>query len=111
VNVNRGPARVLEARGATGAWGEIDLWQPGPNRYGVGARLQVPAGDHVQVREVRTASSFCSQNAMTQHVGLGVDAPWSLEVRWSPTVTEAHRGLAPRRRYRVARAGAAGARS
>jgi hypothetical protein len=111
VNVSDGPARILEARGGTAAWGEIDLWQPGPNRHGIGARLRVPSGDRMQVREVRTASSFCSQSAMTRNFGLGGDGPWSLEVRWSPAATEVYRGLAPRRRYRVARNAAGGGAS
>ncbi|MDX1503639.1 MAG: CRTAC1 family protein, partial [Thermoanaerobaculia bacterium] len=52
------------------------------NRFGVGARLTATAGGRDQVREVKTGSSYLSQNGMGVHFGLGAAPLERLEVRW-----------------------------
>jgi hypothetical protein len=53
------------------------------NRDGIGARLKVTSGGHTQIREIKSGSSYLSQNDMRAHFGLGratlVDR---LEIRW-----------------------------
>ena len=53
------------------------------NRDGIGARIKVVAGDLHQVGEVRSGSSYLSQNSLRVHFGLGkhtrVDR---VEIRW-----------------------------
>jgi hypothetical protein len=53
------------------------------NRDGIGARIRVSAGDLVQIEEVRSGSSYLSQNDLRVHFGLGdriqVDR---IEIRW-----------------------------
>jgi hypothetical protein len=53
------------------------------NRDGIGARIRVEAGDLVQIEEVRSGSSYLSQNDIRVHFGLGertlVDR---IEIRW-----------------------------
>jgi hypothetical protein len=59
------------------------------NRDGIGAKIRVKAGDRVLVDEVRSGSSYDSNNDMRVHFGLGraerVD--W-VEVRWPSGLTE-----------------------
>lgn len=53
------------------------------NRNGIGARVTVWAGGRPQVREVRSGSSYLSQNDFRIHFGLGRNATVdSLKVRW-----------------------------
>jgi hypothetical protein len=54
-----------------GGWLQVDLAGRGKNTAGIGARLEVESGGRRQVREVRTGSSYLSQNALTAHFGLG----------------------------------------
>lgn len=52
------------------------------NRDGVGARLKVTSAGRTQVREVKTGSSYLSQNDPRVHVGLGATSRVDrLEVR------------------------------
>ena len=53
------------------------------NRDGIGTRIKVMAGDLVQIEEVRSGSSYLSQNDIRVHFGLGertlIDR---IEIRW-----------------------------
>ncbi|HKI00661.1 MAG TPA: CRTAC1 family protein [Thermoanaerobaculia bacterium] len=71
------PCEVYEnvsASGASGNWLQVKIAAPAGNRFGIGARLEVEAGGKRQVDDVRTASSFLSQNALAVHFGLGKNA-------------------------------------
>jgi hypothetical protein len=59
------------------------------NRDGIGAKIRVKAGDRVMVDEVRSGSSYDSNNDMRVHFGLGriERAEW-VEVRWPSGLTE-----------------------
>ena len=59
------------------------------NRDGIGARIRVKAGDRVLVDEVRSGSSYNSNNDMRVHFGLGRTErlDW-VEVRWLSGLTE-----------------------
>lgn len=70
VNSNA-PAEVYENVSVGSRWLGVDLAAPAGNRFGVGARLEVEAGGKKQIRDVRTGSSYLSQNALTAHFGLG----------------------------------------
>ena len=53
------------------------------NRDGIGARIRVVAGDLYQVEEVRSGSSYLSQNALRVHFGLGTRTRVDrVEIRW-----------------------------
>ncbi|HEV8630503.1 MAG TPA: CRTAC1 family protein [Thermoanaerobaculia bacterium] len=65
-----------------GGWLQVDLAGAGDNSAGIGARLELAAGGRRMVREVRTGSSYESQNALTAHFGTGGAAPEELAVRW-----------------------------
>ena len=68
---------------AAGHWITLRLEGVRCNRDAIGARVTVRASGRTQVHEVRSASSYLSQNDMRLHVGLGeatrVD---SIEIRW-----------------------------
>jgi hypothetical protein len=65
------------------------------NRDGIGARITVRAGGGTFVDEVRSGSSYDSNNDMRVHFGLGVNTKVdSVEVRWPSGLQESFEGLA-----------------
>jgi hypothetical protein len=71
INSN-GPAVIYENLQPAGAgWLQIDLIGDATNSYGIGARVAVNDAASRQIDEVRTSSSYLSQNALTLHFGLG----------------------------------------
>jgi hypothetical protein len=70
-------AEVYENVGEkNGRWLSVEL------QHGIGARLELAAGGRTQIRDVRTASSYQSQNALAAHFGLGKNDADRLTVRW-----------------------------
>jgi enediyne biosynthesis protein E4 len=59
------------------------------NRDGIGAKIRAKVGDRVMVDEVRSGSSYDSNNDMRVHFGLGKmeKVDWA-EVRWPSGLTE-----------------------
>jgi hypothetical protein len=62
---------VYENVTAGGHWLQVNFAAPAGNRFAIGARLELEAGGKKQIRDVKTASSYASQNALTVHFGLG----------------------------------------
>ena len=63
-------------------WVQVDL-VGGPGGVGVGAAVTLTVDGRRRAREVRTASSYLSQNATTLHFGTGAAAAvLEVEVRW-----------------------------
>jgi len=61
----------------------LDLFGSASNSAGIGARVEVRLSGRLFVEEVKTASSFLSQNATTLHFGLaGNSAADRVDVRW-----------------------------
>ncbi len=59
------------------------------NRYGVGARVKVVAGDLTQLDEVRSGASYISHNDLRLHFGLEKRAKIdSIEIRWPSGVVD-----------------------
>jgi len=67
------PCEVYENVGsAAGHWLQVDFAAPAGNRNAIGARLELEAGGlKKQIRDVKTGSSYTSQNALAVHFGLG----------------------------------------
>ncbi len=64
------------------------------NRAAIGARVTVTTGSFAQFSEVRSGSSYCSQNDLRLHFGLGKDAEISsTEVAWPSGKTETYKDL------------------
>jgi hypothetical protein len=63
------------------------------SRDGIGARVRVKAGNRILIDEVRSGSSFISNNDMRIHFGLGyaTNIDW-IEIRWPSGFTETFPG-------------------
>ena len=64
------------------------------NRSAIGTRVRVTRGEHSQIAEVMSGSSYYSQNDLRLHFGLGTAAPAdSVEVAWPSGLKETFRDL------------------
>ncbi|HXU10616.1 MAG TPA: CRTAC1 family protein, partial [Candidatus Binatia bacterium] len=94
ITTSHGKVTLLRNDGgsAAGHWITLRLEGTRANKDAIGARVTVVAGGRTQVHEVRSASSYLSQNDMRLHVGLGaatrVD---SIEIRWPAKVKRVER--------------------
>jgi hypothetical protein len=52
------------------------------NRSAIGSRVVLDVGNRRQLQEVRSGGSFCSQNDLRMHFGLGTAKEARLEIRW-----------------------------
>jgi len=64
------------------------------NKAAIGARVTVTAGNVVQFSEVRSGSSYCSQNDLRLHFGLGTETTMTAEVSWPSGKKETYKELA-----------------
>jgi len=63
------------------------------NRDGIGAKVTVVVADRKYLQEVRSGSSYISNNDMRLHFGLGSSTELSrIEVRWPNGNSESFRG-------------------
>jgi hypothetical protein len=90
----------------TGGWLRVELARSTGNRFAIGARvtaeIATPDGRVRQRREVRTASSYMSQNALSLHFGLGgASRVERLVVRWPDGGVQALRDLPSDRGIRI----------
>ena len=88
----------------------VDLVGGASNRFGVDGRITLVAGGRRQIRDVRTASSYLSQGALTAHIGLGAaQRIGSLELLWPSGKRQRYADLPVGSRYRFWESPAAGA--
>ena len=66
----------------SGNWINLKLVGTVSNRAAIGTRVLLKAGDFHQVREVRSGSSYLSQNDLRLHFGVGTQEKVELEIRW-----------------------------
>ena len=66
----------------SGNWINLKLVGTVSNRAAIGTRVLLRAGDSHQVREVRSGSSYLSQNDLRLHFGIGTQKKVDLEIRW-----------------------------
>lgn len=87
---------------SAGGWLQVDLVGRGKNTAAVGARVDLEAGGRKQVREVRTGTSYLSQNALTLHFGMGAaEKADRLTIRWPDGKVQVLTGVAQGRRVVV----------
>lgn len=79
------PVTLLENRWAPAAahWLGLELVGEAKNRFAIGARVRLTAGNRTLVREVRSGGSFLAQSDLRLHFGLGsYQGPVEVEIRW-----------------------------
>lgn len=113
MTVNGGPARLFENRGGGhGNWLRVRLAGVASQRQGIGARVEVVAGDLEQTWLVRTGGSYLSQSQLEPVFGLGgarrVDR---IVVRWPSGAVQTVTDVAVNQRLEIREAAAAGAAS
>ena len=66
----------------SGNWINLKLVGTVSNRVAIGTRVLLKADTFHQVREVRSGSSYLSQNDLRLHFGVGTQERVELEIRW-----------------------------
>jgi hypothetical protein len=94
-NLNAAPSLLVNQVRSANHWVGIRTVGTKSNRDGIGARLSVKAGTRVLVDEVRSGSSYDSNNDMRVHYGLGATAKidW-VQIRWPSGLTERFENVA-----------------
>jgi hypothetical protein len=64
------------------SWLLVKLIGTNTNRAAIGSRVVVETENRRQVQEVRSGGSFCSQNDLRLHFGLGAAKDARLRIRW-----------------------------
>jgi enediyne biosynthesis protein E4 len=84
VVVNRGEKAQLwrNTTAGAGAWVGYRLDQPGVNRQGIGAFVEVRVGDVVQSREITVGGGHASGQSGWWHAGLGAATEAEVRVIW-----------------------------
>jgi hypothetical protein len=98
-----GAPMILRNVGTTGNhWVSFELAGTKSNRLAIGARVKVTAGNLVQTDEVRSGSSYLSQNDLRLHFGLGPhDHIDHVEIHWPSGETQSLENLAADHFYSV----------
>ncbi len=88
-NMNAPPSLLVNQVRSLNHWIGLRLQGTKSNRDGIGARVTVKVGPRVLVDEVRSGSSYDSNNDMRVHFGLGAAAKMdSIQVRWPSGLVE-----------------------
>ncbi|GAC1661182.1 MAG: hypothetical protein NVS9B4_13090 [Candidatus Acidiferrum sp.] len=83
LNMNEPPSLLRNDGRSSNNWLKIKCIGTRSNRSAIGARVRVVTGEHSQINEVASGSSFLSQNDFRLHFGLGqARQADSVEVRW-----------------------------
>jgi hypothetical protein len=94
-NMNARPSLLVNQVHNRNHWVEIKTVGTACNRDGIGARLTLRVGKRVLVDEVRSGSSYDSNNDMRVHFGLGgATKIEDLQIRWPNGLVERFAGLA-----------------
>ena len=88
-NMHARPSLLVNTLPSRNHWAEFKTVGTKSNRDGIGAQVTVRVGNRLLVDEVRSGSSYISQNDLRVHFGLGSAAQLdSVEVRWPSGLTE-----------------------
>jgi hypothetical protein len=88
-NVYAKPSLLVNAAQYKNHWVAFKTEGTRSNRDGIGAKISVKAGGRTLVDEVRSGSSYISQNDLRVHFGLGLNSKIDgVEVRWPSGLVE-----------------------
>jgi len=88
-NMNAPPSLLVNQVKSGHHWIAFKTVGTKSNRDGIGARIRAKAGDRILIDEVRSGSSYDSNNDIRVHFGLGqTDRLDWVEVRWPSGLTE-----------------------
>src|SRR5215469_6755871 len=88
-NMNSTPSLLKNEQAYANHWVAFNTVGTKSNRDGIGARITLKAAKRVLVDEVRSGSSYYSQNDRRVHFGLGAATKLdSVEIRWPSGLTE-----------------------
>ncbi len=105
-NCNQRPDLLQNAVGNRNNWIQIQTVGQKSNRSGIGARIKVVTGTHVQYREVHSGGSYLSFHDLRAHFGVGkAEQIELLEIRWTSGHTDRWTHLAVNRRFMAVEGG------
>jgi len=81
-NLNDYPGLLRNQSPSKNSWLLVKLLGTTTNRAAIGSQVVVLANNRRQVQEVRSGGSFCSQNDLRLHFGLGTAKEARVQVRW-----------------------------
>jgi hypothetical protein len=82
-NLDGTPVVLRNDGGSANNWIRIKTVGSKKNRDAIGAQVKITAGDLKQIQEVRSGTTYISQNDIRLHFGLGKkDRVDSIEIRW-----------------------------
>jgi hypothetical protein len=81
-NLNDCPSLLRNQLPPSNSWLLVKLTGTKTNRAAIGSSVLVDANNRRQVQEVRSGGSFCSQNDLRLHFGLGPAKDARVQVRW-----------------------------
>jgi hypothetical protein len=81
-NMNDYPSLLRNQAPSPNSWLLVKLLGTKTNRAAIGTRVVVDANNRCQVQEVRSGGSFCSQNDLRLHFGLGTAKDARVQIRW-----------------------------
>jgi hypothetical protein len=88
-NQNEAPSLFKQSGSSGGNWILLKLQGTKSNRSGIGARVKITTGTHVQYSEVRSGGSYLSQNDLRLHFGLGTASTIdSIEINWPSGISQ-----------------------
>jgi enediyne biosynthesis protein E4 len=94
INMNEAPSLLRNDCRSKNNWLKVKCIGTKSNRSAVGARVQVVTGQHSQINEVMSGSSYMSQNDFRLHFGLGqAKQADSVEVRWPLGLVESFKNI------------------
>ncbi len=101
-NCNERPDLLQNTVGNQNNWVQIQVVGEKSNRSGIGAKVKVVTGDHVQYREVQSGGSYLSFHDLRVHFGVeNAERIDLLEVRWATGEIDSGTNLSVNQRYLV----------
>ena len=99
-NCNQRPDLLQNVVGNRNNWIQIQVVGEKSNRSGIGAKIKVVTGAHVQYREVQSGGSYLSFHDLRAHFGVGkAEQIDLLEIRWLNGHTDRGTHLPVNRRF------------